>query len=287
MSRKALGKGIGALIPVDDEISAKDAAGIGSKRVFEFPIEKVMPNPDQPRKQFNEEQVTELAESIKENGILQPIIVQKRGDNYEIIAGERRWRAANMAGLETVPAIVKEVTEKKSLELALIENIQRENLNPVEEAKAYQMLIDKFDLTQEQIAEVVNKDRSSVANTIRLLKLPDEILEDIKNGFISMGHARAILSLGTPKSQILLKNKIISGGLSVRSAESMVNSIKDKNKSKTVKTTNIYIKQFEEKLKRCLGAKTKISNKGGKGKVEILFSSDEELERILSTIIGE
>ncbi|MFH1994431.1 MAG: ParB/RepB/Spo0J family partition protein [Nitrospinota bacterium] len=287
MQRKALGKGIGALIPVGDESGEQAGVEIGTKRVLDIPIELVSPNPDQPRQDFNEKQVSELAESIKENGVIQPIIVQRRGEKYEIIAGERRWRAAHLAGFETIPAILKEVTEKKSLELALIENIQRENLNPVEEAMAYQALIDKFGLTQEKIADVVNKDRSSIANIIRLLKLPEEILNDIRTGRLSMGHARAILSLGTTKNQIMLKNKIIRGGLSVRRAESMVNSIKDKNKPQAVNTANIYISQFEDKLKRCLGAKTRISKKGGKGKIEIQFSSEEELERILGIITGE
>jgi len=287
MQRKALGKGIGALIPVGDESGEQAGVEIGTKRVLDIPIELVSPNPDQPRQDFNEKQVSELAESIKENGVIQPIIVQRRGEKYEIIAGERRWRAAHLAGFETIPAILKEVTEKKSLELALIENIQRENLNPVEEAMAYQALIDKFGLTQEKIADVVNKDRSSIANIIRLLKLPEEILNDIRTGRLSMGHARAILSLGTTKNQIMLKNKIIRGGLSVRRAESMVNSIKDKNKPQAVNTANIYISQFEDKLKRCLGAKARISKKGGKGKIEIQFSSEEELERILGIITGE
>ncbi len=288
MQRKALGKGIGALIPAGDESGGQAGAEAGIKRVLDIPIELVSPNPDQPRKDFNEKQVRELAESIKENGVIQPIIVKRRGEEYEIIAGERRWRAAHLAGLETIPALLKEeVTEKKSLELALIENIQRENLNPVEEALAYQALIDKFGLTQDKIADVVNKDRSSVANTVRLLKLPEEILNDIRGGRLSMGHARAILSLDTVKNQIMLRNKIISGGLSVRSAESMINAIKNKNKSKTAKTTDIYVSQFEERLKRCLGSKTRISKKGGKGKIEIQFSSEDELERILSIIIGE
>lgn len=288
MQRKALGKGIGALIPVGDEGVGPAGTEAGTKRVLDIPIELVSPNPDQPRKDFNEKQVRELSESIRENGIIQPIIVQRRDQEYEIIAGERRWRAAQMAGLETIPALLKEdVTEKKSLELALIENIQRENLNPVEEALAYQALIDKFGLIQEKIAEVVNKDRSSVANTIRLLKLPEEIQNDIRGGRLSMGHARAILSLDSAKNQVMLKNKIIKGGLSVRSAESMVNSIKNKKKSKMAKTTDIYISQFEEKLKRCLGSKTRISKNGSKGKIEIQFSSEDELERILSIIIGE
>ncbi|MBI4378440.1 MAG: ParB/RepB/Spo0J family partition protein, partial [Nitrospinae bacterium] len=214
MQRRALGKGLKALIPDVDKSRGE---------ILEIPIEDVRPNRYQPRKMFNDNRLAELVDSIKEKGIVQPIIVQRIDDGYELIAGERRWRAAQKAGMDKIPALVRVVTGEESLELALIENIQRENLNPLEEARAYQRLANEFQLTQEEISKKVGKDRSSVANYLRLLKLPQEIQDSISNEELTMGHARAILSLPSVKEQIHLKDRIIKRGMSVREVESFIN----------------------------------------------------------------
>ncbi|OGV95933.1 MAG: hypothetical protein A3I04_08100 [Nitrospinae bacterium RIFCSPLOWO2_02_FULL_39_110] len=278
MQRKALGKGLKALIPVVEE----KREGI----LLEIPVEEVSPNRYQPRKMFNDARLDELVSSIKEKGIVQPIIVQKTDSGYELIAGERRWRAAQKAGMEKIPAIVKEVTSEGSLELALIENIQRENLNPMEEARAYQRLADEFHLIQEEIAKKVGKDRSSVANYLRLLRLPQEIQDSIANKELTMGHARALLSLDSAKEQIFLKERIIKRNMSVREIESFITRGKRVKKELPKKTVDIFKNRMEEELQKFLGTKVNIIKGRKRGKIEIIFYSDEDFERIIELIRG-
>jgi ParB family chromosome partitioning protein len=277
MQRRALGKGLKALIPDVDKSRGE---------ILEIPIEDVRPNRYQPRKMFNDNRLAELVDSIKEKGIVQPIIVQRIDDGYELIAGERRWRAAQKAGIDKIPALVRVVNGEESLELALIENIQRENLNPLEEAMAYQRLANEFQLTQEEISKKVGKDRSSVANYLRLLKLPQEIQDSVSNEELTMGHARAILSLPSVKEQIHLKDRIIKRGMSVREVESFINRHKQSISNSDRKEIDIFKKRIEEELQKFLGTKVIIMKGKKKGRIEILFYSDEDLERIIELIRG-
>ncbi len=278
MQRRALGKGLKALIPVTDE-------KVGG--AFEIAVEDVRPNRYQPRKIFDDVKLTELVNSIREKGVVQPIIVQKSDSGYELIAGERRWRAAQKAGLNKIPAIIKEVSSEESLELALIENIQRENLNPIEEARAYHRLSDEFYQTQEDIAKKVGKDRSSVANFLRLLKLPKEIQDGISNEELTMGHARALLSLDSAKEQISLKDRIVKRKMSVREVESYVNRSREAKKESIKKRVDIFKDRLEGELQRFFGTDVKILKGRNKGKIEIIFYTDEDLERIIDLIKGE
>ncbi len=278
MQRRALGKGLKALIPVTDEKSGG---------VFEIAVEDVRPNRYQPRKIFDDLKLTELVNSIREKGVVQPIIVQKSDSGYELIAGERRWRAAQKAGLNKIPAIIKEVSSEESLELALIENIQRENLNPIEEARAYYRLSDEFHQTQEDIAKKVGKDRSSVANFLRLLKLPKEIQDSISNEELTMGHARALLSLDSAKEQIFLKNRIVKRKMSVREVESYVNRNKETKREGSKKKADIFKDRLEGELQRFFGTDVRIIKGRNRGKIEIIFYNDEDLERIIELIKGE
>ena len=278
MQRRALGKGLKALIPVTDE-------KVGS--AFEIAVEDVRPNRYQPRKIFDDVKLTELVNSIREKGVVQPIIVHKSDSGYELIAGERRWRAAQKAGLNKIPAIIKEVSSEESLELALIENIQRENLNPIEEARAYHRLSDEFYQTQDDIAKKVGKDRSSVANFLRLLKLPKEIQDSISNEELTMGHARALLSLDSAKEQISLKDRIVKRKMSVRDVESYVNKSRETKKESSKKRVDIFKDRLEGELQRFFGTEVRILKGRNKGKVEITFYTDEDLERIIELIKGE
>ena len=278
MQRRALGKGLKALIPVTDE-------KVGG--AFEIAVEDVRPNRYQPRKIFNDLKLTELVNSIREKGVVQPIIVQKSDSGYELIAGERRWRAAQKAGLNKIPAIIREVSSEESLELALIENIQRENLNPIEEARAYQRLSDEFYQTQEDIAKKIGKDRSTVANFLRLLKLPKEIQDSISNEELTMGHARALLSLDSAKEQISLKDRIIKRKMSVREVESYVNRSREAKKESSKKKVDIFKDRLEGELQRFFGTEVNILKARNKGKIEIIFYTDEDLERIIELIKGE
>ena len=278
MQRRALGKGLKALIPVTDE-------KVGG--AFEIAVEDVRPNRYQPRKIFDDLKLTELVNSIREKGVVQPIIVQKSDSGYELIAGERRWRAAQKAGLNKIPAIIKEVSSEESLELALIENIQRENLNPIEEARAYHRLSDEFHQTQEDIAKKVGKDRSSVANFLRLLKLPKEIQDSISNEELTMGHARALLSLDSAKEQIFLKNRIVKRKMSVREVESYVNRNKETKREGSKKKADIFKDRLEGELQRFFGTDVRIIKGRNRGKIEIIFYNDEDLERIIELIKGE
>jgi ParB family chromosome partitioning protein len=278
VARQALGKGLGALIP--EQLPPE----LEGKKVFSFcGIEEIKPNPFQPRKAFAEEQLQELVGSIREKGILQPLIVRRSGSGYELIAGERRWRAAQKAGIKEVPIIIKDVPESELLELSLIENIQRENLNPVEEAEAFKGLMDQFHLTQEEISKQVGKDRTTITNAIRLLKLPQDIRQSLIDGSISMGHARAFLSLDGPEKQRLALKKVLAGALSVRQTENLVKRLGLRSSpsfSKKIQEWNPLI----EELQRALGTKVKIIARGKRGKIEIEFYSRDELDRIIDLI---
>lgn len=277
-ARQALGKGLGALIP------EKPLADFEGKKTFQVcGIEEIQPNPFQPRKAFGNGQLQDLVSSIREKGILQPLVVRRKGNSFELIAGERRWRAAQKAGVKEVPILIKEVPETEILELSLIENIQRENLNPIEEAEAFRGLMDQFHLTQEEISKKVGKDRTTITNTIRLLKLPPEIKQSLSDGLISMGHARAFLSIeGADKQRMALK-KVLSAGLSVRQTENLVKKIHGKSQVARSKKDPEWNPLVEE-LQRALGTKVKIVGRGKRGRIEIEFYSPEELERIIDLL---
>ena len=274
-ARQALGKGLGALIP-DKPL----AEGEGKKSFFTCGIEEIQPNPFQPRKTFRDEPLQELVQSIREKGILQPLLVRRKGDRYELIAGERRWRAAQKAGIKEVPILVKDVSESELLELSLIENIQRENLNPIEEAEAYKGLAEQFHLTQEDISQKVGKDRATVANALRLLKLPPEIKNSLAEGKVSVGHARAFLGLDSPEKQRAAWRKVLAGGLSVRQTENLIRRLRPKSPAGPVKSASEWEPLVEE-LQRSLGTRVRILGRKKRGRIEIEFYSPEELERIL------
>jgi ParB family chromosome partitioning protein len=277
-ARQALGKGLGALIP------EKPSPELEGKRAFHFcGIEEVQPNPFQPRKVFDDEHLQELVESIREKGILQPLVVRRKGEGYELIAGERRWRAAQKAGIKEVPIVIKEVPDSEILELSLIENIQRKDLNPIEEGEAFKRLIDQFHLTQEEVSRKVGKDRTTVTNTVRLLKLPPEIRQSLADGIISMGHARAFLSLDGPERQRLALKKVLQAGLSVRQTENLVRRLRSRSPSTPAKSSPEWNAIVEE-LQRALGTKVRIVGKRKRGKIEIAFYSLEELDRIIELL---
>ncbi|MCI0412859.1 ParB/RepB/Spo0J family partition protein [bacterium] len=277
--RKALGKGLGALLP-------SVPAGAAEKTYMELPIDEIMPNKYQPRTNFNDESLNELAQSIKSDGVIQPVIVRRSGTGYELITGERRWRAAKKAGLRTIPAVVRDVSEFRTLEWALIENIQRQDLNPLEEATAYASLIDDFHLTQEELAQRVGKDRSSIANYLRLLKLPAEIKEKIERNELTMGHARALISLEKAKDQLELANRIISEQLNVRQVESLIRSGKGSRKKRKggsgTAAQDPNVRAAQQKLQEYLGTKVLI----GPSKIEIHYENPDDLIRIYEKLIG-
>jgi ParB family transcriptional regulator, chromosome partitioning protein len=274
----ALGKGLGALIP---DISA---AGDMEDDYFYCQISRIRPNRYQPRKKFNEQELDSLSASIKEQGIIQPLLLRRHEDGYELVAGERRLRAAKLAGFKEVPCVIRELTEKQALEMSLVENIQRENLNPMEEADAYHRLITEFDLTQEATAIRVGKSRPAVANYLRLRQLPETIKESIADGILSMGHARALLGIPNKAQQSAVWRTLVSKGLSVRETESLVNRLKkesgDTRKPK-IGSDEIYFTNISEELSRTFGTKVQIRRRGQKGKVEIEFYSNEDLDRLL------
>jgi len=277
--RPALGKGLSALIPDFPEPPRQGA--------FEVDIDLLSPNEQQPRVLMDDAKLEELTQSIKANGIIQPILVRRAGNAYRIIAGERRWRAAQRAGLLKVPVVVRDVpegSEKQLLELALVENIQRENLNPVDEALAYQRLADNFALTQDQIAAAVGKDRSSVANYLRLLKLPEEVRGDLAAGALSMGHARALLALTDAASQRQAAREVIARSLSVRDTEALVKKMAAPASARAAKSEptppDVHTRAAEDRMRFALGTKVRIARRGQGGTIEIDFGSEAELNRI-------
>jgi len=294
MEKKALGKGIGALIPSAPVIhsgSNTTVAGVPTNignNVTYLPIALIKPNPLQPRDDFNSQSLEELTQSIKEKGILQPILVRKQGDVYELIAGERRYRAANSLNLKEIPVIVRNVDDRDSLELALIENIQRENLNVIEEARAYQYLIDKFAVTQEELSDVLGKARATVANILRLLKLPQEIQDEIKKGRISYAHGRALLEVQDVNQQRKLVQDIISKGLSVRELETLLKSGRSalnmpRRRSKQ-DSSETAVSVLEEELQHILATKVRIIKKKKRGSIIIEFYSAEDMKRLSDKI---
>ena len=295
VKRSGLGKCLDSLIP--DNKSSKmvkkpeektEQPGNVSGQIM-MKINDVEPNREQPRKNFEEDALLELADSIKQFGVLQPLIVQKKKDYYEIIAGERRWRAAKLAGVKEIPVIIKEYTDQEILEISLIENIPRENLNPIEEAMAFKKLLTEFHLKQDEVAERVSKSRTAVTNSMRLLKLSDKVQQMIIDDMISTGHARALLAIDDPEQQYMLANRIFDEKLSVRETEKLVKEIKNPKKEKPKKEIqNAFVyENLEERMKSVIGTKVHVNHKtNGKGKIEIEYYSDSELERIFELIMS-
>lgn len=278
MKQRGLGKGLSALL--SDVITNESDA-----QIREIPIVDIEPNPWQPRKVFNETNIKELSESISNHGVIQPIIVQENGVKYTIIAGERRWRAARLAGLTEIPAIVRLFSQQESLEIALIENIQRQDLNTIELAQAYDYLGSEFSLTQEEIASKVGKSRSSVANIVRLLKLSPYVQEKVSDGAISYGHARAILGVEGEENQCEITDEIIASQLSVRETEKLIQKLGEVKVEKEKKpVSNPFYKEIQEGLQHLLGTKVQITQGKKKGKIEIEYYSEDELERIIHLI---
>jgi ParB family chromosome partitioning protein len=280
MQKVALGRGLGALIPDLSTIGDTEKKALG---IMEIELDKIIPNEYQPRKVFDEAKLKELAASIREQGIIQPIIVQQAGGGYALIAGERRWRAARLAGLATIPVLVKEATKREVLEMALIENIQREDLNPLEAAEAYKRLQDEFKITQEDLAKRVGKERSTITNFLRLLGLPKEIKQDLAKGSLTMGHAKALLSLERVRDQIQAAAMIVKGGLSVREAEALASKLKNPPHEKRIRVSH-ELRSIEDKLKKALGTKVSISAKSKGGRIVIEYYSAEDLDRIIEKV---
>lgn len=272
VKKTGLGRGMAALLPV---------AETDRGTFFLCPIEEIKPHHGQPRKHFAADKLEELAASIREKGIIQPLVVRKKGSSYELIAGERRWRAAQKAGLRDVPVVIKDVSDDTALEMALIENIQRQDLNAIEEADAYHALQEQFGLSQEELAKRVGKDRSTVANALRLLRLPEEIKRDIESERLSMGHARALLSLDLPDQMKQCRDEIVKGGLTVRAAEALVKRIKSGPKKVVSRQPDLYLSDLNERLTRHLKSKVSIRPSGRGGKIEISYGSQDELNRIV------
>lgn len=282
--KRGLGKGLAALIPNDpiDELLDEEMESVS---ILNIELSLVEPNEGQPRKEFEKESLDELKDSIERYGVIQPIVVRRKGEKYEIIAGERRWRAAKLAKLKEIPCIIKEVDDKESMKLALIENLQRENLNSIEEAYAYNRLMEEYGLTQEEVALAMGKSRSYIANTVRLLKLDDEIKTYIANGKITSGHGRAILGIKNKEERLKIAESIINNQKNVRETENMVKIMREsKPKSKFVKK-DPFVGEMEEKLMRTLGTKVKLTTKKDGGTIEIVYYGDEDLERIVELML--
>ena len=301
MAKKGLGRGLGAIFG-EDVVKESNEELANTKKAISSPQEEtggeimvkvslIEPNRDQPRKDFNEEELQELAESIKNYGVLQPLLVQKKGTSYELIAGERRWRAAKLAGLREVPVVLREYNKQQAMEIALIENVQRSDLNPIEEAQAYQQLVKEFHLTQEEIAVRVSKNRATITNAMRLLKLDSQIQDLLIKGMISSGHARALLSLEDGQLQKKAGQEILDRGLSVRETEKLVKKMgkdlspKEEKAEKRDDALTLIFRELEERMKSIMGTKVSIHNKDkNKGRIEIEYYSEAELERIVEMI---
>jgi ParB family chromosome partitioning protein len=283
--KKVLGRGLGALIPQRPEPVPQPAPSASG--LLEIPIDQISPNPYQPRKTFNEASIEELARSVREHGIVQPLVVTRSGDRYKLIAGERRFRAAQKAGLATVPVVVKgDLTEGDALQIALIENIQREDLNPIEEAVAYHQLHEEFGLTQEEISKRVGKERSTVANFLRLLKLPESVKKMLAAGQLSMGHARALLAVESARKQEQLAERVVKRNLSVRQTEMLAAESSPNAVEKKEKTKDVFTADAEEKLQRTLRTKVEIDRKRRGGVIHIRFASEDDLIRIFDDLMG-
>lgn len=271
--KRGLGRGLGALL---------SSTPTESESLIEVQISEIRPNPNQPRKDFDAPALDELARSIRSSGVIQPVIVRRVAQGYELIAGERRWRAARQAGLERIPALVREATDAESLELALVENLLREDLNPIEEAQAYQRLLADFEWTQEDLAQRVGRDRSTIANSLRLLRLPEVIQDDLRTGRLTMGHARAILALAQPADQLKLREEILAHSWSVRATEATVQTRRPAASPR--RRRSVELVALEESLQRSLMTRVKITGDDRRGRIEITYASADELERIASAL---
>jgi ParB family transcriptional regulator, chromosome partitioning protein len=270
--RPALGRGLSALIP-DSPLPATD-------RSLEIDTDLLRPNKFQPRTHMDDERIEELAQSIRANGIIQPIVVRRADGGYEIVAGERRWRAAQRAGLMKVPVVVRDIPEERLLAVALIENIQRQDLNPIEEGQAYRRLADEFHLTQEEIADAVGKDRSSIANYVRLLRLPQEVRANVASGTLSMGHARALLGIAEQDALLRLAREIVTRSLSVRETETMIRKIQEPAPPKQEPVKDVHTRAAEDKLRLALGTRVRIVRSRKGGRLEVDFANEDELQRL-------
>ncbi len=284
MKKKGLGKGVDILYKTDSA-----AVDVSSEQVLELKISEIEPNKDQPRTEFDQEKLETLADSIKKYGVLQPIVVKKLDNGfYRIIAGERRWRASKLAGLKKIPVVIRDFDDQETMEIALIENLQREDLNPFEEARGYRELMDLFSLTQEQVAQKVGKSRSAVANSIRLLSLCDEIKELVLKKELTVGHVRALLGTENEGIQLMAARKIVEDGLNVRQTEALIKTLltvkKPKKKNPVDEEMKRYLSSLEKKLSNSLGTKVKIQNKKNRGKIEIEYYNNEDFERIMNII---
>src|SRR6266478_6706059 len=275
-----LGRGLGALLSSPGPSSTEPGT-----TTVELPIDSISPNPQQPRKDFDDKALHDLAASLKQSGVLQPVVVRRAGDGYQLIVGERRWRAAKLAGLSQIPAVVREATDAQSLELALVENLLREDLNPMEEAEAYQRLLGEFDWTQEDLGERVGKDRSSVANCLRLLKLPELIQDDLRAGRLTMGHARALLSLDSPAEQLKLRSEILAHSWSVRTTEAGVQR-KQRHVARRAGRRSAELTALEDSLRESLATRVRLVGSERAGRIEIVYTSAEDLERLTELITG-
>ncbi len=300
MAKTGLGRGLSSLLGARSPADKKTKAGkkpantpphATAEVPNEVPIGKILPGAMQPRNGFDDDSLNELAESIRENGIMQPLVVRPRDGGYELIAGERRWRASQMAGLARVPIVIRDVDDRTALELALVENLQRENLDPIEEAKGYAQLVNQFDLTQEEIATKVGKNRATVANALRLIKLPAEVQTYLRDGLLSSGHAKVILGLKHTKDQIAAAKRVIKKEFSVRQTEELLGALGQAAPGKTRRgvagkraATDAHILNLEDKLRERLGTKVALRYRKGKGSVDIKFFNDEDLQRILQTL---
>lgn len=279
MSKKALGKGLGAFIP--DEFSI-----LKDERFAEVEIDDIKPNPLQPRLKFDDKSIEELAQSIRESGIVQPVLVAPEEDHYKIIVGERRWRAAQKAGLRKIPVLIRNIPKDKQLEISLIENIHREELNPMEISQAYQRLIDERGCTQQEVAEKVGKDRTSVTNYLRLLKLPPEVQDQVNGGALSMGHARAILALDEAAAQLFACRQVVDKGLSVRETEKLVNRLKERSPRTQRHLEDPDLRALQEEMLKILGTKVLITGSRTKGVLKIFYFSLDDLNRIYDRVKG-
>ena len=285
--RKALGKGLGALIPGAQNISGK---GASQRDYLQCPVGRIHPAKDQPRRNFDKDSLDQLVESIREQGIIQPLVVRRIAAGYELIAGERRWRASQMAGIKEVPIVIKDVSPNEAFEMALVENLQREDLNPIEEAEAYNRLISDHGYSQTEVATRIGQDRSTISNSLRLLKLPPDVKGMIVDGYLSEGHARAVLQAGNTKDILSLSRLVAAKGLSVRETERRARALAQgsqnaKDAAKKV-IVSPQVRDLTERLQRALGARVKIVDKKGKGRLEIYYTSYEELDGVLDKIIS-
>jgi ParB family chromosome partitioning protein len=280
-AKHGLGRGLGALL--SSSPAPSPASETAASNVQELPIDSIVANPRQPRKAFDDNSLRDLAQSLRRSGVLQPVVVRRHGQHYQIVVGERRWRAAGMAGLSHIPAVVREATDAETLELALVENLLREDLNPMEEAEAYQRLLAEFDWTQEDLGQRVGKDRSSVANSLRLLKLPGLIQDDLRAGRLTMGHARALLSLDSPADQLKLRSEILAHSWSVRATEAGVQR-KQRHAPRRAGRRSAELTTLEDSLRECLATRVRLVGTERAGRIEIVYTSAEDLERLTELI---